>query len=329
MHGVLSGWRQMLQGPGRLLEQPQHPARGHVSGRDRLLNLVAAIAFTIGGSLFALGAALAESVPPIRPRRACVYFAGGLFFNTGGYASVLQALNPPGQHGWRWWAWEPERVAWVSAALLFAGTIVFGVNLADSFIQGLTAKQENRLIWAPDMVGCALFIVSGHLALSQICRSRVCWKPRVLDWWIAMLNQVGSYLFLISALAAFINPQTSNVVNEAVANWGTFGGALCFASAGCFRATGSLHHSERHASVIAGSRNSATLRATPRPCHGPLKPDDPPRRHHGTHRRPQRVVCYASRRALGRAAGPWCIPAGTAAGQQVNRPRTPPRRSGS
>ena len=47
--------------------------------------------------------------------------------------------------------------------MLFAGTLVFGVNLLDSFLQGLTAKQANRLIWAPDMVGCTLFLVSGHL----------------------------------------------------------------------------------------------------------------------------------------------------------------------
>ena len=55
-----------------------------------------------------------------------------------------------------------------------------------------------------------------------------------------MLNQVGSYLFLISALAAFTNPQTSNVVNEAVANWGTFAGALCFAIGGVLQGAGSL-----------------------------------------------------------------------------------------
>ena len=208
--------------------------------RDRRLNLVAAIAFTIGGSLFAMGAALAElgTADPTAP--ACVYFAGGLFFNTGGYVSVLQAINPPGREGWRWWAWEPERAAWVSAAVLFAGTLVFGVNLLDSFLQGLTAKQQNRLIWAPDMVGCALFLVSGHIALAQICRKRVCWKPRQVDWWIAALNQVGSYLFLVSALAAFVNPETSSVVNEAVANWGTFAGALCFAIGGVLQGVGGL-----------------------------------------------------------------------------------------
>ena len=62
----------------------------------RLLNTVAAVAFAIGGSLFALGAAVAELGSADPTASACIYFAGGLFFNTGGYATVLQAINPPG-----------------------------------------------------------------------------------------------------------------------------------------------------------------------------------------------------------------------------------------
>lgn len=220
--------------------------------RDRLLNTIAAAAFTIGGSLFALGAAVAALGSGDPTTSACIYFAGGLLFNTGGYVSVLQVINRPGRQGWRWWAWEPLEVAWVSAAVLFAGTLVFGVNLLDSFLEGLTAKQENRLIWAPDMIGSTLFLVSGHLALSQLCRRRrICWMPRRPDWWIAALNQVGSYLFLVSAIAAFVNPETSQAVNEAVANWGTFAGALCFAFGGVVQGFGGVHHRERHASAIA------------------------------------------------------------------------------
>jgi hypothetical protein len=204
--------------------------------RQRVLNTIAAVAFTLGGSLFALGAALAQLGSADPTASACIYFAGGLCFNSGGYATVLQAVNPPGYERWRWWSWEPERTEWVSAAALFAGTLVFGVNLLDSFLRGLTVKQQNRLIWAPDMIGCALFLISGHLALKQICRRRLCIRPRELVWWIAALNQVGSYLFLVSAIAAFIRPETSAQVNATVANWGTFGGALCFALGGLLQA---------------------------------------------------------------------------------------------
>ena len=211
------------------------------AARQRLLNTVAAVAFTIGGSLFALGAAVAELGSGDPTTSACIYFAGGLFFNTGGYATLLQAINSPRgiesdgstrYERWRWWSWEPNRIEWVSAAVLFGGTLVFGINLLDSFLEGLTAKQENRLIWAPDMVGCAMFLISGHLALAELRHDHFRLRLRELGWWIAALNQLGSYLFLVSALAAFVNPETSSVVNEAVANWGTLGGALCFAAGG-------------------------------------------------------------------------------------------------
>ena len=59
------------------------------------------------------------------------------------------------------------------------------------------------------------------------------------------------YLFLISALAAFVKPETSSAVNEAVANWGTFAGALCFAIGGVLQGIGGIHHRETHASAIA------------------------------------------------------------------------------
>ena len=109
---------------------------------------------------------------------------------------------------------------------------MFGVNLLDSFLQGLTAKQVNRLIWAPDMIGCALFLISGHLALKGFRGKRLRDLRGDLGWWIAALNQVGSYMFLVSGLAAFVDPETSSAVNEALSNWGTFGGALCFALGG-------------------------------------------------------------------------------------------------
>ena len=241
--GVLETWSSRVARKRAALDG--RAAAPQVARRQRLLNMVAAAAFTVGGSLFALGAALAQlgSGNPTAP--ACVYFAGGLFFNTGGYATLLQAINSPRgmnpdgtpryEH-WRWWSWEPDRIEWVSAVVLFGGTLVFGVNLLDSFLQGLTVQQQNRLIWAPDMVGCAMFLVSGHLALVEVCHGRLCIRRNELGWWIAALNQFGSYLFLVSALAAFINPETSSAVNEQVANWGTFGGALCFAIGGLLQA---------------------------------------------------------------------------------------------
>jgi hypothetical protein len=60
---------------------------------------VAAVAFTLGGSLFALGAAEAQLGSGDAAASASIYFAGGLFFNTGGYASLLSAINAPQEVG--------------------------------------------------------------------------------------------------------------------------------------------------------------------------------------------------------------------------------------
>ena len=154
-----------------------------------------------------------------------VYFAGGLFFNTGGYTTVLQAINSPRAleangspvyERWRWWSYEPVRIDWVSAFTLFAGTIAFGISLLNSFLQGLTDQQVNRLICAPEMFGCVLFLISGHLALKEVCHGRLHVIRDDLGWWVAALNQIGSYLFLVSAIAAFIRPETSSEVRRRV-----------------------------------------------------------------------------------------------------------------
>jgi hypothetical protein len=209
------------------------------------INVLAAVAFTIGGSLFVVGAAVAQLGSGNAATSASIYLAGGVFFSTGGYASLLGAINAPrpvtGGHlaapEWRWWSYEPMRLDWLSTFVLFAGTLVFAISLGDSFLQGLSTKQVNRLIWAPDIVGCILFLISGHLALVEISHGRRRWRPqRNLGWWIVAINQLGSILFFISGLAALTRPSTGSLANIDIANWGTLTGALCFAIGGVMQA---------------------------------------------------------------------------------------------
>ncbi|WP_234367326.1 hypothetical protein [Streptomyces pluripotens] len=206
-------------------------------GRLRRLNSTASSAFAIGGALFVLGAAVAQFGWGGATTSAVVYFVGGLFFNTGGYASLLQVINAPRpEHGphelitprWRWWSFEPMRIDWLSTFLLFTGTLVFGINLVDSFLHGLSAQQTNEFVWGPDMIGCALFLISGHLALVEVCHGRLGVRTHELGWWVVAVNQLGSFLFLVSALAAYARPATGVMVDVMVANWGTLAGALCF-----------------------------------------------------------------------------------------------------
>ncbi|MEW2417327.1 hypothetical protein AB0953_26880 [Streptomyces sp. NPDC046866] len=234
-----------VRGPGDTPDRSS-PADDEALGRLRRLNAVASGAFVTGGALFALGAAISQFGGGDAVESTSVYFAGGLFFNTGGYVSLLQVLNAP-RHStetgrlvtsdWRWWGYEPLRLDWLSTFVLFLGTLVFGVNLVDSFLQGLTTRQVDRLVWAPDVVGCVLFLISGHLASIEIChRFRPCLRSRSLGWWVVAVNQLGSVLFMVAALAAFTRPATGSPVNTDIANWGTLAGALCFSCGGVLQA---------------------------------------------------------------------------------------------
>ncbi len=173
----------------------------------------------VGGSLFALGAGLAQAGADATAC-ATIYLVGGVCFCSGGFASVRQVAGEP-------------RLQRASALVLFAGTLVFAIDLVDSFIRELTPAAEDRLVWSPDMIGCALFLVSGHLAMVGIAGGfwRV-WRRRDLGWWIIAVNQLGSVLFMVSAVASFVRPSSGDAISTGIANWGTLSGALCFAIAG-------------------------------------------------------------------------------------------------
>lgn len=215
---------------------PRHADRTALS-RLRGLNTISSSTFAVGAAVFALAAAAAQSGSGDVTTCAVIYFVGGLFFNIGGYASLLQVINSPlpknGPHelrtpAWRWWSFQPMRIGWLSTFVLFLGTLVFGVNLTDSFLHGLSARATNQLVWGPDMIGCVLFLVSGHLALVEVCHGRPRVRAHDLGWWVVAVNQLGSVLFTVSALAAYTHPATGATVDTTVANEGTLAGALCF-----------------------------------------------------------------------------------------------------
>jgi O-antigen/teichoic acid export membrane protein len=128
------------------------------------------------------------------------------------------------------------RLDWTSAFVLFVGTLYFGISLLAALIGDLTTAQEHRLVWSPELIGCVLFLVSGHLALLQLRRERRPHRSRGdLGWWIAVVNQVGSALFMVSAIAAFVRPSSGDELAVGIANWACFAGAACFAVAGAMQ----------------------------------------------------------------------------------------------
>ncbi|HEX2393346.1 MAG TPA: hypothetical protein VHI77_10565 [Solirubrobacterales bacterium] len=208
--------------------------------RLRRINAISASAFVLGGSLFAVGAALSQGDVGGPRLAAAVYLVGGVFFTTGAYAALLQVANAPrgaDPEGilrtppWRWWSLEPGHLDWASAVTLFVGTLFFFVSLVLALLGDLTIAQQHRLVWSPEVVGCVLFLVSGHLALTEMHRDRPRGRRADLGWWIAVVNQLGSALFMVAAIAAFVRPASGDELAVGIANWGTLTGALCFAVA--------------------------------------------------------------------------------------------------
>ena len=208
------------------------------SARLTTINSVAAVAFTFGGSLFAVGAVLAQLGEVALLTVNITYLVGGLFFSMGGYASVLLAVNgsarddDPTDAGIRWWGYQPKRRDWLSAAVLFVGTLLFAVSLVAAFAEGLTPRQSDGWIWFPDILGCICFLVSGHLAMLEVGGGHVGVHVHALSWWVVAVNQLGSVLFFLAGLAAFVRPATSTALDAGLVNWGTFAGAVCFAIGG-------------------------------------------------------------------------------------------------
>jgi hypothetical protein len=152
---------------------------------------------------------------------ASVFFAGSIFFTLAAGLELREATVRLGR-----FATDPS---WWSAAVQFAGTILFNVDTFDALQEGLSTEQEDTLIFAPDLIGSACFLISGLLAY------RVSTGPRLLhparrdkEWTMAAVNLLGCVFFGISAIASYVVPSSGSIVDLAAANWCTALGALCF-----------------------------------------------------------------------------------------------------
>jgi hypothetical protein len=199
----------------------------------RSLSWWISVLFMIGSTLFGLG-----TFPPYANAVdagvvGLTYFVGSLFFTSAGYLQYAQVVNTPsevnGTRGpWRSFGWQPGRIDWCSATVQSVGTLLFNVSTFAAMDAALNLQRENRLVWAPDMLGSVCFLIASWLAWEEVCHRWWAWRPRDVSWWIVALNLGGSIAFQISAIAAFIRPTTGTYANLQIANLGTFVGAVGF-----------------------------------------------------------------------------------------------------
>jgi hypothetical protein len=202
------------------------------------LNSTIAWLFMLGASCFALGTIPAYVRAVGASADAMTFFVGSLFFTSASYCQLLQAQSPgmtgvDGRHQHtriraQPWAWRPRDKNWLAAATQFPGTLFFNISTFAATVNNLTAAEADRHVWRPDVFGSVLFLVASAYAISALGVGFWGLRLRVLPWWIAWLNMLGSVAFMASALASFVLPSTDTLLDIPLANAGTFLGAVCF-----------------------------------------------------------------------------------------------------
>ncbi len=192
--------------------------------------------FAIGSACFALGA-LPAYIGAVSTRADGVtFFAGSIFFTCAAYLSFLEAANSPDaiitgsapRRRFRLAGWKPRSLDWWATAIQLVGTLYFNVMTFLALSDNWSVQQENRLVWRPDVFGSICFLVASYLAWAEVCHNLGRLRVRELSWWIVTLNLLGSVFFGISAVGAYVNPDTGDVTNLRWDNGGTFAGAVCF-----------------------------------------------------------------------------------------------------
>jgi hypothetical protein len=202
------------------------------------LNSAIAWLFMLGASCFALGTIPAYVHAVGAAADAMTFFVGSIFFTAASYCQLVQAQSPgmTGVEEQRQfariralpWAWRPRDKNWLAAATQFPGTLFFNHSTFAATVHNLTATEADKYVWRPDFFGSVLFLVSSGYAISALGVGLRRPQWRLLPWWIAWLNMLGSVAFMVSAIASFVLPSTDTVIDLPLANAGTLVGAICF-----------------------------------------------------------------------------------------------------
>lgn len=191
--------------------------------RRRTLTWWIGLLFAIGSIGFVLGPIPAYASAVGAEATAATYFVGSLFFTTAAYLSYMQVVR---QIGHRWFAWAPRQTGFWATGVQFVGTIYFNVTTFAAFFN-VPADMADRVVWRPDALGSACFLVSSAIAFAEAGHRWWSWRPGQRDWHITALNLWGSVFFGLSALGAYIKP-SGELTSVKLSNAGTFLGAVCF-----------------------------------------------------------------------------------------------------
>jgi hypothetical protein len=206
--------------------------------RPTFLNAVVAWLFIIGSACFVVGSVPAYLNAVGGVADSVTFVIGSIFFTAASLGQLLQAQTPammtadPSQRETLArldvWSWRPHDLNWVAAATQFPGTLFFNVSTTAALTHNMTATQEDRRVWRPDLYGSTLFLVASAVAILAVSGGARDDPDKRLPRGIGWLNMLGSVLFMASALASYVLPHADDELSTRVAVAGTLLGAVCF-----------------------------------------------------------------------------------------------------
>ncbi|PQO35256.1 hypothetical protein C5Y96_09450 [Blastopirellula marina] len=165
-----------------------------------------------------------------------VYFLGSIPFTLAAYFQLYQAANADplpsvaseGSFRRSYFGWQPSDIGWLSCATQFVGTLLFNFNTFDAMLPSLSWFEQDLLVWIPNLIGSALFLVSGYLAFIEVGHSYWAWMPKDLSWWVTFVNLLGCIGFMVSAVLAITLPGQPEPLRVTLSIVFTLQGAFCF-----------------------------------------------------------------------------------------------------
>ena len=183
--------------------------------------------FALGSLCFAIGAlpVYAEAVGEVSDN--LTFFVGALFFTAAAFVQ-LALSGRPGMSGE---GTRPDQYDWWASTVQFCGTLLFNISTTDALITSINSATRLDSGWRPDLFGSVAFLVASVLAVIATTERDALWDPNARIWRCTWLNMLGSVFFGISAIGAYIIPETGDLVSLLWANLGTLLGAVCFFTA--------------------------------------------------------------------------------------------------
>ena len=183
-----------------------------------------AVLFALGSACF-LVAPFPAFLDAVGPRiDALVFAVGSLLFTAAALLQWRETVHVRGTAV----IWQPHRIDWWSSTTQLVGTLFFNATTFRALTTMVDSSSYDREVWRPDALGSVCFLVAGVLAYVEVSGGLLRRPPRTIEGFIVAVNLFGSVMFALSALGAYVLPDTTAVANLTVVNAATAAGALAF-----------------------------------------------------------------------------------------------------